>query len=201
MKQTKKVSSIAAIVAVVGLFASIANVQADSKNQSVTISASVAETLTLACDNAVIAEVTAGISQSTVEACTITTNAESGFNVKVKRDAATDTLTHFDTTTTIVDAADFNGTNAATWSEGTTKGLGFRVAKTSDADDGVIDWGTDGAGAKYSAFPVADTTIYNTTGYSETALTMDVEYRLDVPVVQKSGNYTGSVTYTATTNP
>lgn len=84
----------------------------------------------------------------------------------------------------------------AAWTEGTTKGLGFTL---SAAPALPAKWG---AGANYAALPGASTTFYSKSGYgagSRDIITM--QYRLDVPASQPTGNYQNTVTYTATMIP
>jgi hypothetical protein len=140
-------------------------------------------------------------------ACTATTNSETGFNLKAHRVNAANTLTHTDTTTQIIDTGAnllaYTGLPASTavWTAPTTKGLGFRVMVTGTTLANTnTDWGVDGTPA-YAAFPAADQTIYNYGAFTAAPAAVMVDYKLDVPPTQKSGNYSGTVVYTATTNP
>lgn len=85
-----------------------------------------------------------------------------------------------------------------TWSEGSTKGLGFTlVNSTATAVPG--KWSSGNA---YAAFPGASTSFYTRTGYTAGAkdiLTMRL--RTDVAVSQAVGDYTNVVTWTGTVTP
>ncbi|MDD5397351.1 MAG: hypothetical protein PHW24_04860 [Candidatus Moranbacteria bacterium] len=208
--------ALVALVAIGGIFVATAMVKAFADNKPVTITATILETLTLACNNATIPNLTAGTPQSVQATCTVTTNGQNGFNLKVNKTTvgndATKTLKHSDGTTWITDTgsglAAFDGTTATPVLWGTAKGLGFRVGVVSTTPNanslnppaGYAMWGNDGATAEYAAFPVTAQTIYNYASYASAASTISIEYKLDVPTTQKSGAYTGTVQYTATTN-
>lgn len=85
-----------------------------------------------------------------------------------------------------------------TWSEGSTKGLGFSMVSTN-ATSLPGKWG---AGAAYAAFPGSSTSFYTRTGLSGgTTDTHNMRVRLDVAVSQPAGNYTNTATWTGTTTP
>jgi len=87
-------------------------------------------------------------------------------------------------------------TTPLTWSEGTTKGLGFTVTSAPIIDS---KWGS---GSKYAAFPLTTTAFYNGTGHVDgTVDTISMQTRLDVQSAQASGAYSNSVLYTGTTLP
>lgn len=85
-----------------------------------------------------------------------------------------------------------------TWSEGSTKGLGFTlVSTTATAIPG--SWSSGNA---YAAFPGSATTFYTRTGYTGGAkdkLTMRL--RADVAASQAVGDYSNTVTWTGTVTP
>ncbi|MDD5397236.1 MAG: hypothetical protein PHW24_04230 [Candidatus Moranbacteria bacterium] len=213
MKTSIKNFSVAIVLVVLGgIFATTVMVRAFADNKPVTITATILETLTLACNNASISNLTAGTPQSAQATCTVTTNGQNGFNLKVHKttasSTATTTMVHSDNTTWITDAlTGYTGlpASALAWTAGTTKGLGFRVRSVAGGTTNTntnTDWGADetALNAKYAAFPVADQTIYNYASYYAAAATVNIDYKLDVPTTQKSGAYTGTVQYTATTN-
>lgn len=85
-----------------------------------------------------------------------------------------------------------------TWSNGTTKGLGFSLS-TTNATAIPGKWST---GSAYAAFPGTDTTFYTRTGYNGGATdTLTVNVKLDVETTQPTGNYANTVTWTGTTTP
>jgi hypothetical protein len=82
--------------------------------------------------------------------------------------------------------------------------LGFSVYD-SDATKNATWWGAGSschdALNEYAGFPAVDTNIMEHTAYSGTATDTSICYRVDTPATQRSGDYTGIVTYTATGNP
>ena len=83
-----------------------------------------------------------------------------------------------------------------TWSEGTTKGLGFTLASASASGTLLAKWN---AGASYAAIPTTptDTVFYNRGSINTyTTDTIGFRYRLDVAGTQPSGIYTNTVTIT-----
>jgi len=83
-----------------------------------------------------------------------------------------------------------------TWSEGTTKGLGFTVFGAPTLDS---KWAS---GASYAAIPSSATTFYSTSGHVNGAIdVINVRLRLDIATTQVSGAYNNTVTYTGTTIP
>lgn len=85
-----------------------------------------------------------------------------------------------------------------TWSEGTTKGLGFSlVSTTATALPG--KWN---AGASYAAFPASASSFYTRTGLSGGATdTLSMRLRLDVANTQVTGNYSNTITWLGTITP
>lgn len=83
-----------------------------------------------------------------------------------------------------------------TWTEGTTKGLGFTLASASASGTLAAKWNT---GTSYAAIPTTptDTIFYNRNSISAyTTDTIGMRYRLDVASTQPSGVYTNTVTIT-----
>jgi len=83
-----------------------------------------------------------------------------------------------------------------TWTEKTTKGLGFSIVSAPQIDD---KWG---AGANYAAFPNASTTFYGRSGATNT--TGDLVWlrtRADIVGSQTTGSYANTVTITGTDLP
>lgn len=86
-----------------------------------------------------------------------------------------------------------------TWNEGTTKGLGMTLASVSF---GTLPAKWSGGNA-YAALPSTATGLYARTGLGEDGGidTSTVRYRLDATPQQEAGEYTTTVTYTATWMP
>ena len=91
--------------------------------------------------------------------------------------------------------------NAATWAN---TGLGFTVF-ASNATKNTTWWGTGitetDTNNNYAGFATTQTDIMRHLSYAASSTTTDIGYKLDVPATQKSGAYSGSVTYQVTTTP
>ena len=153
------------------------------------------------------------VGQST---CTVTTNDDQGYYLTLVDDnaAASAVLTHDDpntsTTYEIQDLTQFPATT--TWNAPTTKGLGFSVITFPDTqtDNNTVDdnWtntsqcpeGTNPDTNDYAGIPDTPQTISAVTQYEANHTTTNICYKVDVPASQASGQYTGSVTYTATSD-
>jgi hypothetical protein len=164
--------------------------------------------------------VTAGtpaIGQST---CTVTTNDDQGYYLTVEDDngISSTVLTHTDPNTgtlyEIQDLTHWNDTTLTTenWNPPTTKGLGFSVITFPDTDtannifDGIWNEtgncpeGTTSDSNDYAGIPDTPETIAAVPQYTANHTTTNICYKVDVPASQPSGTYTGSVTYTATSD-
>ena len=153
------------------------------------------------------------VGQST---CTVTTNDDQGYYLTLIDDnTATNTvLTHTDPHTgsiyEIQDLTQFPATTA--WTTPTTKGLGFSVVTFPDTQttNNTIDdiWtntsqcpeGNNPDTNTYAGIPDTAETISAVTQYESLSTTTNICYKVDVPASQASGQYTGSVTYTATSD-
>lgn len=118
----------------------------------------------------------------------VTTNSYGGYDLLASENHA---LLHTDTVTTI---PDYSGTIASptAWS-GT--GFGFTLTSGTNVES---KWGSS-PNYNYAGFPLADTVIHEKTGYKTAADDTVIGYNLNVASTQKSGDYTNTVTYTATT--
>ena len=107
-------------------------------------------------------------------------------------------LLHADTTTHIVDCS-FSIASPDLWVSGTTKGLGITVFSADTSKE--IKWGTgviySDANNKYVAVPQSATTIHSSTGYKTGDDITSVSFIVDVEADQKSGAYSGDVTFIA----
>ena len=71
---------------------------------------------------------------------------------------------------------------------------------TTSASGGTCPQGTDADTNIYAAMPDSAEAISAVVNYSATSTITDVCYKVDVTPSQPSGTYTGSVTYTATSD-
>ncbi|XLQ20147.1 MAG: LVIVD repeat-containing protein [Candidatus Moraniibacteriota bacterium] len=157
---------------------------------------------------------TPAVGQST---CIVTTNDTQGYYLSMINDngASNTTLVHSNNTDEIPDLTQFDQTTKVTesWNAPTTKGLGFSVIQFPQADttnntfDGIwtisgnlCEEGITSDDADYAGVPQTDQAIAAHTAYHSTSTTTDVCYKVDVSPSQPSGVYTGSVTYTATSD-
>jgi len=128
----------------------------------------------------------------------ITTNDANGYTLGVS-DSQTTTnscLEHTDLATYI---ADYAGTitTPTTW---TSTGLGITLYAADTTKES--KWGTgttyNDTNNKYAGIPQAATTAHTVTGYHSGADTSSWAFKVDVPNTQKTGSYSGSMTFTAT---
>lgn len=132
----------------------------------------------------------------------VTTNASNGYTLALydAESGAVSDMTHTDTTTKIADMN--SGTIAAPvlWVTGTHLGLGVTMYSGLASKEAL--WGTgasacDVAGNKYAAVPETATTGHTVTGFRITTDTSSWGWRVDVPNTQKTGIYSGVVTFNA----
>ncbi|XLQ20075.1 MAG: hypothetical protein ACKUBY_05855 [Candidatus Moraniibacteriota bacterium] len=157
---------------------------------------------------------TPAVGQST---CIVTTNDTQGYYLSMINDngASNTTLVHSNNTDEIPDLTQFNETTKVTesWNAPTTKGLGFSVIQFPQADTtnntfnnvwttsgNLCEEGTTSDDAQYAGVPQTAQAVAAHTAYNSTSSTTDVCYKVDVSPSQPSGIYTGSVTYTATSD-
>lgn len=199
-------------------FSMTSSVFAAEDTAGVNLSVTVAENMTLLCgsdvdiDNGTLVVPNNPVSNTTT--CTVTTNDESGYNLSVADDRGADNaLYHNDPLLAatsdgqIADKTAWDPTastgdgNAIAWA-GT--GFGFGVL-SSQATKSTTWWGTgatcDDANQLYAGLPDTDTNIMEHDSYSGTSTDTVICYQADVPSTQISGEYVGSVTYTATGRP
>lgn len=216
MQSKKKQLRIIALLAVVIIIAAggvlifdRSSKGAMSTTDQVTLSLTVAQNITLNCGADVnLGTLTPGTPVTGNSTCTVTTNAESGYDLAVRRDDADTTM---DRTASAADnitdktawdptASSGNG-NAAAYS-GT--GLGFGVLSSTGTKN-TTWWGTGAACTdatqKYAGFPTSYTLIMDHDNYDSSSTNTVVCYEVDVPGTQRSGAYDGTITYQATTKP
>lgn len=129
----------------------------------------------------------------------VTTNSANGYTVALSDGVAStnSSMVHTDTTTRI---ADYAGTIASptTW---TGTGLGATLY-AADSNKSTATWGAgttyNDALNEYAGIPETATTAHTVTGYHASADTSSWAFKIDVPNTQKTGSYSGSVTFTVT---
>lgn len=137
--------------------------------------------------------ITPGQSQSYSADAVVRTDA-GGYDLYIQ---APSPLTHTDTTTTI---PNISGTIAspATWSEGSTKGIGFTLTAGTSLE---AKWGTNPNFA-YAGLPASATLYHSRTGLNGAIPELTtLQYRADTLPSQKQGTYSATVIYTATIRP
>lgn len=173
---------------------------------TVTISATVLAYINInisAGDTVAFGDLTPGTEEcfETGTVATVNTNAANGYTLGLHDGSATDSpMTHADATTKIPDV-DNNGTIASPAAYGATNiglGIGLFAADTSKA----AAWGTGttvcDANNKYAVIPATATTAHTAAGAPKTNDTSSWSFKLDVANTQKTGTYSGDVTFTAT---
>ena len=127
----------------------------------------------------------------------VVTNSANGYTVGLSDGSDTNSsMLHTDTTTYV---ADYAGTIATptSWT-GTGVGVTLFAADTNKE----AAWGTgttySDSNNKYAGVPSAATTGHTVTGFHASADTSSWAFKIDVPNTQKTGVYSGDVTFTAT---
>jgi hypothetical protein len=184
-----------------------------TSEDSVTLSTTVATTISLGCGSDVdLGTLTPGTPVPTTDqhtTCTTTTNADDGYDLKVKRNDSDTTMDKTDdATTNITDKTTWDPTansgdgNADVY---TGTGLGFSVY-ASTATKNATWWGAgttyNDALNKYAGLPPTTyTLIMDHDSYASGSTTTSIAYRLDVPSTQRAGSYDGIVDYQAVSKP
>lgn len=156
---------------------------------------------------------TSGSLVATTSILTAKTGNSSGFSVSVSRDDTVNTMSRSgETSVKIPDkspdwmAPGSVGTPGnATASTTQPQTLQFRIRSTGtdSANYASAWWGTSDttANALFAGIPSTSQQIINRSSAAVSTTTAYVLYNLDVPSTQKTGTYTGGVTYTAVVNP
>ncbi len=194
-------------------------VKAAGDNKGVSFSATIGPSLTLTVDvgSKAFGTISAGTPKFATSTLTIATNNAAGFFTQINRASTTNTL--FSGTNYIPDIPNGNNWTAqaatstagasAAWINGTTIGLGFRVASGvtfTTCGAATAWWGTldDGsANTLYSGISTstAPATIANCNFYNAGNVTQTVVYKIDVSGTQAAADYGSSpITFTATSN-
>jgi len=177
--------------------------QVEAAQQNVSLSTTVQEYLSFsitAGGTVAFGNLTPGtpICYNTGTVASVTTNAANGYTIGLSDSVAgtNSALLHTDTTTRI---ADYAGTidTPTSWT-GTGLGVGLYAADTNKESK----WGTGttvcDANNKYAGIPQNTTTAHTASGYKSGADTSSWSFKVDVPNTQKTGSYSGTVTFTAT---
>ncbi|MCH7759098.1 hypothetical protein IID20_01955 [Patescibacteria group bacterium] len=187
------------------LFLFIENSQAqDAVQTSVSV---IALTFSIDLSNVDLGNVTPGSPVTATNTLTVTTNNATGFNIKIKRDDSDTTMDlDSDATVNFPDRLSWDPAgdgNASIWLA-SDREFGFRVRQTGTDEDNynATWWGSDDtdANAKLAGFPNISKTIVNriTNPLGETDSV--VIYKLDSLNSQRTGIYSGSITYSAIVN-
>lgn len=180
--------------------------QAATATDQVTLQVTVNEVLTLSVDSATVSmgSITPGTPVTGTTVATVTTNANGGYDLSVKRDDANTTMDKdTDASFDITDKTTWNSAtgNAATW---TGTGLGFGVYASTGTKN-TTWWGTGttcgDASNKFAGFPASYELIMDHDSYASASTTTSICYKLDVPSTQRSGAYSGTITYQAVSKP
>lgn len=196
------VCSLCGILSVLSGVFLLAN-DADAATDTVSLSTSVQEYLTFSItsgDTVSFGNLTPGtpICHATGSIASVTTNAANGYTMGLHDGVASpdSCLVHTDTTTHI---AKYAGTIAVPTSW-TGTGLGITMYAADTGKEAA--WGTGttvcDANNKYAGVPETATTAHTVTGYHSSADTSSWGWKLDAPATQKTGSYSGNVTFTAT---
>ena len=183
------------------------------ESDDVNLSVSIEENMTLDCGSDVDIDgggvLIPGAPEANATTCTVTTNDQDGYVLQLEdSNTGANTLVHDTLSESITDltAWDASTPNAAAWIDATTEGLGFSVYD-STATKNDTWWGTGvschDANNLYAGIPDNGSAqdIMEHTSYAANSTTTSICYRVDVPMSQASGEYTGAVTYTATGRP
>lgn len=156
-------------------------------------------------DTAAFGPLTAGVPIAAPDPGTIasvTTNASNGYTLGVS-DGVTGSnsaLLHTDTTTRITDVTSGDIATPALW--GANTGLGVTMWDADTTPEGkwcnAVCTAYNDTDNKYAAVPETTTTAHTVTGAVVGANTSSWAFKLDVPADQKTGNYSGIITFTAT---
>lgn len=137
-----------------------------------------------------LGQVTPGVSNTALFSAIVATDS-GGYGLYVQQNQ--------DLTSGIYTIPSVSGSIAspATWTEGTTKGLGFTLVSTN----ATAIPGKWSSGAAYAGFPGASTLFYTRTGSQTVKDTLDMRLRLDTTASQPSGLYENTMTVTGTITP
>lgn len=200
MKKISLIAYITAVFCVLSLVLNAGTTQAADVTLSTSVQQYLAFTIT-AGDTVAFGNLTPGTpiaAPSTGTVASVTTNSANGYTVGLSDAVATtgSCMLHTDTTTRILDYASAIA-SPATWT-----GTGLGITLFSGTAKNTTTWGAgttyDDVANKYAAVPQNATTAYTVTGYHASADTSSWAFKIDVPNTQKTGTYSGAVTFTVT---
>lgn len=178
------------------------NDKVGAATDTVTVSTDVQTFLTLSItsgDPMALGNLTPGspVTGSAGSVASCTTDAANGYTLGLSDGSDTNSaLVHTDTTTYI---ADYAGTitTPTTWS-----GIGLGISLYAADNNKEAKWGTgttyNDANNKYAGIPSVATTAHTVTGFHVGTDTSSWGWKADVANGQKTGAYSGNVTFTAT---
>lgn len=139
------------------------------------------------------------VCSSTGTVASVSTNAANGYTLGLSDGSDTvSSMTHTDAVTTIPDMA---GTFAvpASWSNGTTTGVGVTMFAADTTKEAA--WGTGtttcDANNKWAGVPASSTVGHTVTGYQSSADTSSWGWKIDTLNSQQTGTYSGQVLFTS----
>jgi len=183
-----------------------ANAATTSSVQTIMLYVTSTITLTLATSTVNLGTLTPGTAITGNTSLTVVTNEYTGWNLQVKRDDGDSTLDlDADGSVNFPDATAWNYSSPnATTSPEVGANLSFRVLNTG-TDAALYNsswWGTDDTApnALYAGFPATNQQIATVASYVGATQNVAYGFRADAPGTQQSGQYTGTVTFTAITN-
>ncbi|MCX8016142.1 MAG: hypothetical protein N2692_02470 [Patescibacteria group bacterium] len=173
---------------------------AQASDQSQTIQVTVTTTLTfsLATNTVALGVLTPGTPIIATTSCSVTTNSNSGWQLSAKRDDANSTL-DLDSNQT-VDFPDETAWNGSNSTDTPGSNLSFRVYQTGTTPAGLYNstyWGTNDSSPKWAGFPASSQEIATISTYQSSEQTVVYGFRIDAPISQPSGVYSGTITLTA----
>jgi hypothetical protein len=133
-----------------------------------------------------------GISQTSNLDAVVRTDARNGYNLAISQNQ--DLKNGVNT----IPAVSGSIASPLSWTEGSTKGLGFTLYGTN----ATALPGKWSSGNAYAAFPASASTFYTRTGYTGGAKEyLNMRIRLDVGTTQATGEYQNIITTTGTMIP
>lgn len=198
--------AVVAIVSLSMLFSGSLDDRAKAATDDATLTTTVLEYLTFTLttgDTVPFGNLTPGTpipAPSSGTIATVTTNSGNGYTIGLHDGvASTDSsMLHTDATTRITDVTAGDITTPAVW--GTSTGVGITLFAADTTKE--AKWGTgttyNDANNKYAAVPETAATAHTAAGFKAGADTSSWAFKIDVPNTQKTGAYSGTVTFTAT---
>ena len=217
-----KIISLAIMVAMVAVYgnlvswnlwnffeATAANAAVATSTQTIVLTVTSTITLTLATSTVNLGTLSPGSPNTATTSLSVTTNGYNGWYLSVKRDDAASSLNMNGAAVPNVAFPDATawtyGSPNATTSALVGANLSFRVFQTgTDAPlYSAALWGADDTApnALLAGFPTASERIAGVASYVGAAQPVVYGFRADAPGTQQSGVYSGTVTFTALTNP